>query len=72
MTQASTATEEGSADALAEGAPAAPDDGVAPEADEFDPIGTLALIAVYFAVLAIMWVLMYFVEFAGNGPTVVG
>jgi halocyanin-like protein len=40
--------------------------------DEFDPTGTAALIAVYFAVLVLMWVFMYFVEFLGNGPTVIG
>ncbi|MDY6764192.1 MAG: hypothetical protein SV377_00640, partial [Halobacteria archaeon] len=39
--------------------------------DEFDPIGTLALIAVYFAILVFMWVFMYFIEFLGNGPTVI-
>ncbi len=40
--------------------------------DEFDPVGTLTLIAIYFAVLVVMWFFMYFVEFLGNGPTVVG
>ncbi|MFC4247194.1 hypothetical protein ACFOZ7_09315 [Natribaculum luteum] len=40
--------------------------------DEFDPIGTLALIGIYFLILASMWLFMYFVEFLGNGPTVVG
>ncbi|MHB9285879.1 hypothetical protein ACKVMT_02430 [Halobacteriales archaeon Cl-PHB] len=40
--------------------------------DEFDPVGTLTLIGLYFAILVIMWVVMYFVEFLGNGPTVVG
>lgn len=40
--------------------------------DEFDPVGTLSLIVVYFAILAIMWFFMYFVEFAENGPTVIG
>jgi len=40
--------------------------------DEFDPIGTLALIAVYFVILAVMWMLMFFVEFLDGGPTVVG
>lgn len=39
--------------------------------DEFDPIGTLALIAVYFAILVFMWVFMYFIEFLGNSPTVI-
>ena len=40
--------------------------------DEYDPIGTLALIALYFLILAFLWVFMYFVEFLGNEPTVVG
>jgi halocyanin-like protein len=40
--------------------------------DEYDPWGTAALVAVYFAILVLMWLFMYFVEFLGNGPTVVG
>jgi len=40
--------------------------------EEYDPTGTLALIVVYAIVLLVMWVLMYFVEFLGNGPTVIG
>ena len=40
--------------------------------EEFDPKGTLALILTYFAVLAIMWVFMYFIEFLGNDLIVVG
>lgn len=39
--------------------------------DEYDPIGTLALIGLYFLVLVVMWLFMYFVEFLGNDPTVV-
>ncbi|MEF8814495.1 MAG: hypothetical protein V5A55_11850 [Halovenus sp.] len=39
--------------------------------DEFDPIGTLVLIGIYFAILVGLWVLIYFVEFLGRGPTVV-
>jgi halocyanin-like protein len=42
------------------------------EHDEFDPVGTATLIAVYFLVLVVMWAFMYFVEFAGNGPSVIG
>lgn len=37
--------------------------------DEFDPVGTLALIALYFAVLVLLWLFTYFVEFVGNDPT---
>ncbi|MFB6107254.1 MAG: halocyanin domain-containing protein [Haloplanus sp.] len=40
--------------------------------DEFDPYGTATLVAIYVAILALMWVFMYFVEFLGGGPTVVG
>ena len=40
--------------------------------EEFDPRGTLALILLYFAILTVMWVFMYFVEFLGNGLSVVG
>ncbi len=39
--------------------------------DEYDPIGTLSLIAIYFLIIAFLWVFMYFVEFLGRGPTVV-
>lgn len=42
------------------------------EPDEFDPVGTLALIGLYFAIIVLMWVVMYFIEFLGRGPTVVG
>lgn len=37
--------------------------------DEFDPIGTLALIVLYFVVLLLMWGFTYFLEFLGNDPT---
>ena len=40
--------------------------------DEYDPVGTLALIGLYLLVLVVMWLFMYFVEFLGNDPTVVG
>ena len=40
--------------------------------EEYDPIGTLALVGVYFGILVVMWLFMYFVEFAGRGPTVIG
>lgn len=39
--------------------------------EEFDPVGTLTLILIYFGILAVLWFVMYFVEFA-SGPTVVG
>ncbi len=37
--------------------------------DEYDPVGTLTLILLYFLVLILMWVFTYFVEFLGNDPT---
>lgn len=37
--------------------------------DEFDPVGTLVLITLYFILLVIMWGFTYFVEFLGNPPT---
>ena len=37
--------------------------------EEFDPVGTLALITLYFLVLVVMWLFTYFVEFVGNDPT---
>ena len=40
--------------------------------DAFDPVGTGALLVGYFAVIALLWLFMYFVEFLGNGPSVVG
>ena len=40
--------------------------------DEFDPVGTLAMIAVYFVILVVMWIVMWQIEFIGGGPTVVG
>lgn len=40
--------------------------------EEFDPVGTLALIAVYFAILLIAWVYIYFIEFLGRDLVVVG
>lgn len=39
---------------------------------EFDPYGTLVLLAVYFLVLLAAWGYMYFIEFVGNDPTVIG
>lgn len=40
--------------------------------DEFDPVGTLTLIAIYFAILVLLWTFVYFVEFLGGDLTVVG
>lgn len=40
--------------------------------EEYDPVGTAILIGIYFLLLVLLWLFMYFVEFLGNGPTVVG
>jgi plastocyanin len=40
--------------------------------DEYDPTGTAALIVAYLLILVAMWIFMYFVEFLGNGPTIIG
>ncbi len=37
--------------------------------DDYDPWGTLALVLGYLALIALLWVFMYFVEFLG-GPTI--
>jgi len=70
---ASTEAAADSGAAVADGGTTA-DGGVVREIghDEFDPVGTLALILLYLAILVVMWFFMYFVEFLGNGPTVVG
>jgi hypothetical protein len=39
--------------------------------DEFDPIGTLVLVSIYFVIIGLLWLFVYFVEFLGRGPTVV-
>lgn len=38
--------------------------------EEFNPKGSFTLAIIYFAILVIMWIFMYFVEFAGNGPSI--
>jgi halocyanin-like protein len=65
------ATEEAEAPALAEEAPAEEPE-VELSHEEFDPWGTATLVAVYFVILVLLWAFMYFVEFLGNGPTVIG
>jgi hypothetical protein len=40
--------------------------------DDFDPVGTLVLIAIYMAIVGAMWIFMYFVEFLGGDLTVIG
>ncbi|MFD1632706.1 halocyanin domain-containing protein [Haloplanus ruber] len=40
--------------------------------DEYDPYGTATLIVIYVGIISLLWVFMYFVEFLGGGPTVIG
>ncbi|WP_435067335.1 halocyanin domain-containing protein [Haloplanus sp. C73] len=40
--------------------------------DEYDPYGTATLIAIYVGIISLLWVFMYFVEFLGGGPTIIG
>ncbi|MFC6873230.1 ba3-type terminal oxidase subunit CbaD [Halobellus marinus] len=40
--------------------------------DDFDPVGTLILIAIYMLIVGAMWIFMYFVEFLGGDLTVIG
>lgn len=41
-------------------------------AEDFDPVGTVVLIAIYMAIVVGMWIFTYFVEFLGRGVTIVG
>jgi hypothetical protein len=40
--------------------------------EEYNPVGTAVLIAIYFLILVGMWIFTYFIEFLGRGPTVIG
>ena len=40
--------------------------------EEFNPVGTLAVNGLYFLLLLFLYALMYFVEFAGRGPSIIG
>ena len=40
--------------------------------DDYDPYGTATLIVIYAGIISLLWVFMYFVEFLGGGPTVIG
>ena len=39
--------------------------------EEFTPTGTLAVTGLYFLLLLVLYALMYFVEFAGGGPSII-
>lgn len=40
--------------------------------ESFDPIGTAVLIGIYMAIVVLMWIFTYFIEFLGRGVTIVG
>lgn len=40
--------------------------------EEFTPIGTATLVAIYFLILVVLWVFTYYIEFLGRDVTVVG
>jgi len=42
------------------------------EHDEYDPVGTFSLVLGYLVLVVFLWIFMYFVEFLGRGPTVIG
>jgi len=39
--------------------------------DEYQPKGTLTVTLIYFGIMVLMWIFMYFVEFAGNAPSII-
>ncbi|WP_337681011.1 hypothetical protein [Halorubrum lacusprofundi] len=47
-------------------------DTVSGDTEEFDPIGTLTLIGIYFVILVLSWVYIYYIEFLGRDLVVVG
>jgi len=38
--------------------------------DEYKPKGTLTLALIYFLIIVLMWIFMYFGEFANHGPSI--
>ncbi|MGD8426328.1 MAG: hypothetical protein PVH63_01795 [Balneolaceae bacterium] len=38
--------------------------------EEYQPKGTLALALIYFVIIVLMWIFMYFGEFANHGPSI--
>jgi len=38
--------------------------------DEYKPKGTLTLALIYFLIVVLMWIFMYFGEFANHGPSI--
>lgn len=40
--------------------------------EEFQPKGTMTVTLLYFVIIVLLWIFMYFVEFAGNDPSIIG
>lgn len=40
--------------------------------EEYQPKGTLTLTLLYLAIVVLMWIFMYFIEFGGNAPSIIG
>lgn len=38
--------------------------------EDYKPTGTLTLALIYFLIIVLMWIFMYFGEFANNGPSI--
>lgn len=39
--------------------------------DEYQPYGTLTLTLIYLAIVVLMWIFMFFIEFGGNAPSII-
>jgi len=39
--------------------------------EEYQPKGTLTLTLMYLGLVVLVWIFMYFVEFAGNAPSII-
>lgn len=39
--------------------------------EDYQPKGTLTITLLYLAIVVLMWIFMYFVEFAGNAPSII-
>ena len=39
--------------------------------EDYQPKGTLTLTLLYLLIVVVMWIFMYFVEFAGNAPSII-
>lgn len=39
--------------------------------EEFQPYGTLTLTLLYLAIVILMWIFMFFIEFGGNAPSII-